>query len=110
MKITVAEVRPGLTKETAYEIGGDLAGMTVGEALEALSAKGVKVLPQDGLSVYARRVRPEDILQEGDRLEITGALLCDPKAARRRHAEAQGAVRVVTRGRHGGRHQLEKKL
>lgn len=32
----------------------------------------------------------------GDRLEVAGALVCDPKKARRARAESQGDVRVVT--------------
>ena len=111
MKITVAEVRPEGIRERAFEIEDVPAGedMTVAHALECLKAEGVVVNSDDGLSIFAKRVRPEEPIHAGDRLEITGALLCDPKAARRRHAEAQGDVRIVTRGRHGGRHQLAKK-
>lgn len=45
-----------------------------------------------------------------DRLEVAGALVCDPKKARRARAESQGDVRVVTCGRHGGRRRLVKSV
>ena len=48
------------------------------------------------------------VLHDGDRLEISAPLLVDPKEARRRRAERQGDVRVVTAGRHGGKHRLDK--
>ena len=44
---------------------------------------------------------------EGDRLEVSPRLLVDPREARRRRAERQGDVRVVTCGRHGGRRRPE---
>lgn len=61
-----------------------------------------------GLAVFGRRIEPSTKLHEGDRLEIAGALVCDPKKVRRARAESQGDVRVVTCGRHGGRRRLAK--
>ena len=58
--------------------------------------------------VFGRRIEPSTKLHEGDRLEVAGALVCDPKKVRRARAESQGDVRVVTCGRHGGRRRLAK--
>ena len=66
-------------------------------ALQAVEASGVldefpeaKGLPA-GLGVFGRRVRPEQVLVEGDRVEVYRALLVDPKESRRRRAEARKA-------------------
>ncbi len=43
------------------------------------------------LGVWGREVRPDQVLQEGDRVEVYRPLLVDPKVARRARFEAQGA-------------------
>ena len=43
----------------------------------------------DGIGIHGRRVEPEVLLEEGDRVEVYRALLVDPKEARRRRAEAK---------------------
>lgn len=70
---------------------------------EALALAGKRVTPTMGMSVFGRRIQEMEVLHEGDRLELSPALLVDPREARRRRAERQGDVRVVTCGRHGGR-------
>jgi len=37
-------------------------------------------------AIFGRRVEPGALLAEGDRVEITRPLACDPKVARRRRA------------------------
>ena len=77
-------------------------------AEEALAQAGRKLASGEGLSVFGRRADVMTVLHDGDRLEISAPLLVDPKEARRRRAERQGDVRVVTAGRHGGKHRLDK--
>ncbi|QRR32363.1 RnfH family protein [Hydrogenophaga sp. YM1] len=47
----------------------------------------------DGLSlaVWGRRCEPDQVLREGDRLELLRALRVDPKVARRERFAGQGA-------------------
>lgn len=78
------------------------------DASAALAAAGVKLGPADGLSIFGRRARLEDVLREGDRLEVCAPILADPKTARREAAARQGDIRYVTSGRHGGKHRLAK--
>ena len=72
-------------------------------ASEALFRSRVIFRERSSLSVYGVRAHPGTVMHEGDRLEVAGPLLCDPKAARARRALEQGDIRVVTCGRHGGR-------
>jgi len=61
-------------------------GATVADAL-ALTR-----LPRDGLAgfaVHGERVEQDVQLHEGDRLELLGPLLADPKDSRRRRARVQ---------------------
>ena len=65
-------------------------GATVADALARTG------LPRDGLAGYAvhgERVSTETPLREGDRLELLGPLLADPKDNRRRRAQGQAARR-----------------
>lgn len=90
-----------------------VAAKTV-EAPEGASAQSVLALAGEplpagaGLAVFGRRIELDAKLREGDRLEVAGALVCDPKKVRRARAESQGDVRVVTCGRHGGRRRVVK--
>lgn len=107
MHITLCEVRQDGKAVRAAE-----RELTLDEgatAEEALSAAGVRLQPEDGLSVFNRRIQLMDVLHDGDRLEVSAPLITDPREARRRRAELQGDVRVVTAGRHGGRHRLAEK-
>lgn len=97
MQITIATVTAeGLTTQTA-EVP---AGATVAQALRAA---GVTLREGWGLARWGRRCREEDVLEEGDRLDLASPLLCDPKKARRERAERQVDVRTVTCGRHGSK-------
>lgn len=44
-----------------------------------------------GLSVWGRRCGPQQVLREGDRLELSRPLRVDPKVARRERFVGQGA-------------------
>ncbi|MDO5532227.1 RnfH family protein [Sutterella sp.] len=103
MQVTFCEITVEGAAARAAERTLELAeGATVEEALEAAG----RVLADDeGISIHSHRANMLDVLHEGDRLEVSAGLLVDPKEARRLRAERQGDVRVVTCGRHGGRHR-----
>jgi len=63
-------------------------GARVADALQAtcLSQQGVA-----GHAIHGERATPHMVLHEGDRLELLGPLLADPKDARRERAKAQAA-------------------
>lgn len=106
MRITLCEIwaEGGATRAKEREL--DLEDGVIAE--EALAQAGRKLASGEGLSVFGRRADVMTVLHDGDRLEISAPLLVDPKEARRRRAERQGDVRVVTAGRHGGKHRLDK--
>ena len=63
------------------------AGSSVADAIAAagLGEDNLLVDPQR-LGVFGRRVPPEHVLRDGDRVEIYRVLQVDPKEARRRRA------------------------
>lgn len=70
------------------------AGTTAGQALAA----GVAELALEaldlaacGFAVWGKKVGPQHVLAEGDRLEILRPLKVDPKTARRERFSRQGA-------------------
>ena len=85
MRIQVAFVAPG----TQFLVTLDLpAGATVDDALRAARfAERIGEVPGgSACAIFGRRVAADTPLAEGDRVEITRPLLCDPKAARRTRA------------------------
>ena len=65
------------------------AGSTVMQAIEASGlAREVAGLVVDParLGVFSRKVAPDHVVGEGDRVEIYRPLMLDPKEARRRRA------------------------
>ena len=65
-------------------------GATLAEALEASGARG-KWVDADALEqnvgVFGRRMAPDQVLHDGDRVEIYRPLTIDPMEARRRRAD-----------------------
>lgn len=57
-------------------------------ASEVLGLAGASLPAGAGLAVFGRRIEPSTKLHEGDRLEVAGALVCDPKKVRRARAES----------------------
>lgn len=100
MKVVVCWVRPeGVeTKEAQVPEGASV--------VDALRAVGAEPGERDGIGVFGRRAKLDDPIGEGDRIEICAPIIVDPREARRRRAEAQGDVRWVTAGRHGGKRRL----
>jgi len=64
-------------------------GSTVMQAIEASGiaalVEGLQIDPAR-LGVFSRKVGPDDVLSEGDRVEIYRPLTLDPKEARRKRA------------------------
>jgi uncharacterized protein len=64
-------------------------GSTVMQAVEASGIRAV--LPESAvdparLGIFSRRAAPDEVLRDGDRVEIYRPLTLDPKEARRRRA------------------------
>jgi putative ubiquitin-RnfH superfamily antitoxin RatB of RatAB toxin-antitoxin module len=76
-------------------------GTTVADALHlAGAARRIGVPPDaDGLAIFGQRVDGSTPLRDGDRIEITRPLACDPKVARRSRATASPTVRPGPRQR-----------
>lgn len=69
----------------------DLAdGATVAEALKA---SGIDDTDAAGYAVFGERAGLDRRLREGDRVEVLGPLLADPKEARRKRAGTKPAGR-----------------
>lgn len=69
-------------------------GATVADALRAsgLALQFAELANSTvALGVWGRKVRPQQQVQDGDRVELYRPLLVDPKVARRARFEAQGA-------------------
>ncbi|TSE20584.1 Protein RnfH [Tepidimonas alkaliphilus] len=80
---------PRRVREQALELPD---GATVAQALAA-SGWDVAAALADGTlaaSVWGRRVAPEALLRDSDRLELTRPLRVDPKVARRERFQRQG--------------------
>jgi putative ubiquitin-RnfH superfamily antitoxin RatB of RatAB toxin-antitoxin module len=69
-------------------------GCTVGEAIErsgiAKEFPGLAVDP-DAVGIFSRKVPLEQVLRDGDRVEIYRPLIADPKEARRQRARKKKA-------------------
>ena len=65
--------------------------------LQALQASGIAdefpalELNAATVGVWGRKARPDELLQEGDRVEVYRPLRVDPKVARRERFRSQGA-------------------
>jgi putative ubiquitin-RnfH superfamily antitoxin RatB of RatAB toxin-antitoxin module len=70
------------------------AGATLSDALAHLDDPRLKsAIASGGLvpALYGERVRASYVLRDGDRLELLGPLIADPKQSRGRRAEVQRA-------------------
>jgi putative ubiquitin-RnfH superfamily antitoxin RatB of RatAB toxin-antitoxin module len=87
-RITVEVVYAGpesqVVKQLTLPVGGTV--------MQAIEASGVcqavpgLVIDPSRLGVFSRKVAPDHVLGEGDRVEIYRPLTLDPKEARRRRA------------------------
>lgn len=62
-------------------------GATVAEAIAAAALEGGRACP--AVAVHGVMARADQVLQDGDRVELLRPLLADPKDNRRRRAKAQ---------------------
>ncbi len=87
MKVQVVRAWPDRHEAEELELA---EGATVDDALAAtgLSRAGVA-----GVAIHGVRVGGDAPLADGDRVELLGPLLADPKDSRRRRAAAQAGRR-----------------
>lgn len=84
MRVCVAYVAPDSELLVALELAD---GAIVDDALRASGiVERIGVPDAAGLAVFGRRVSGATVLRDGDRVEVTRPLLCDPKAVRRDRA------------------------
>lgn len=71
------------------------AGSTVAQAIDAA---GIRELVPSGapcaIGIFGRLVQADDVLNDGDRVELYRPLRLDPKEARRRRAKTGSKVQV----------------
>lgn len=84
MKVEVVRAWPDRHESRQLQLAD---GATVGDAV---AASGIDAGGVAGLAVFGERVEAGYRLREGDRVEMLGPLLADPKEARRRRAGGQG--------------------
>lgn len=85
MRIEVACVAPGREELTSLDV---TPGTTVADAVAQSGILARVPLRREaiGYAIFGRRVAASAVLTDGDRVEITRPLVCDPKVARRRRA------------------------
>ncbi len=66
-------------------------GSTVSHAARMAALQGVSVAPEACTGVWGKKAEPDQVLVNGDRVEIYRALKVDPKIARRLRFVGQGA-------------------
>ena len=91
MRVQVAWVGGGRAALVTVELP---AGASVDDAV-AGAALGLEAAVQSGelvCAIYGRRVERDTELRDGDRVEITRPLACDPKTARRRRASRKASL------------------
>lgn len=65
-------------------------GCTLEEAIEQSGIRGEfpgLVIDPDAVGIFGRKAPMDEVLRDGDRVEIYRPLIADPKEARRRRAE-----------------------
>jgi uncharacterized protein len=85
----VVEVVYAAAEETVRRQVELAVGSTVMQAVEASGIRAA--LPESAvdparLGIFSRRAAPDEVLRDGDRVEIYRPLTLDPKDARRRRA------------------------
>lgn len=75
-----------------YELALTLAaGSTLAQAVTQAASQGVTVSSDCCMGVWGKKAAPEQLLVDGDRVEVYRALKVDPKVARRLRFAGQGA-------------------
>ena len=93
MRITLAHSpQAGVVIETSLDLP---AGSTVEAALNQFQGAHLDLDPTSlAVSVWGRRAHGQQVLMEGDRVELTRELRVDPKVARRERFQKQGQRRA----------------
>lgn len=89
-RVEVVYATPAVQRRYAVDLE---AGATVQVAIErsgVLRDFPQIDLAQDRVGIHGRLVLPDEVLEEGDRVEILRPLVADPKAARKRRVAARG--------------------
>ena len=87
--VEVAHATPEKQKIITLEV---VQGTTVMEAVEqsGISSYFPDIqVDEKMLGIFSRKVKPEQVLKAGDRVEIYRPLIADPKEVRRQRAAAQ---------------------
>lgn len=89
LRIEVVHARPGKQVLLALDVP---IGTTLAEAIELSGIRNsfpdLEVDP-DRLGIFSRKAAEDEVLREGDRVEIYRPLIADPKEARRKRAKEQ---------------------
>ena len=101
MKVTVVWASAAVQDVVALDVA---PGATAADALarSGLAAAHGFDAARSTLAIFGCRVAPATPLSEGDRVEVTGPLVADPKEARRRRARDKPLSRALRRIK-GGR-------
>jgi len=87
MEVEVAYATP--QKQVLIKVEAP-AGCTVSEAIELSGIRtrfpGIEINPQ-ALGIFSRKVSPDQVLRDGDRVEIYRPLIADPKEMRKQRAQ-----------------------
>jgi putative ubiquitin-RnfH superfamily antitoxin RatB of RatAB toxin-antitoxin module len=88
LRVEVVYATPGAQRRYAVDVR---EGATVREAVERSGV--LQEFPQidlarDRVGIYGRLAALDDVLREGDRVELLRPLVADPKTARKRRAQA----------------------
>ena len=78
MRVEVVLALPGEARVATVELA---PGATAGDAVAAAGFPAT-----ENIGVFGKRVRPDQKLSDGDRVEVYRPLAMDPKEARRRRA------------------------
>ena len=84
MRVHVAYVAPGVERLVAVDVA---AGATVADAVRASGIAVSGDVPPDRVyAIFGQRADADTPLRDGDRVDITRPLVCDPKRVRRERA------------------------
>lgn len=89
ISVEVAHATPEKQKIIVVEVP---EGTTVIEAVERSGIRsefdGIRI-DEKMLGIFSRKVKPDQVLKAGDRVEVYRPLIADPKEVRRQRAAAQ---------------------
>jgi len=102
VSVALARVVEGAVRLDALTLA---EGATIADALAQAVRGGLLEsadLADNEVAVFGRRCAPDEVLHDGDRIELLGPLLVDPKEARQRRVAIRRAAAPKNKWR-GGR-------